>query len=497
MVRRRLDHDTVVSTEWFAARSALALVATALIGTAFGVLAAFVRLGWPPAAALDRFVTDRLNDLVADRDLLQQALTGVTDLGGTPVLIWMLVVGVAWLLLRRQPRLAVYVAVTALGALVLNAVVKALVARLRPVVDDPVYTVPGWSFPSGHAMSSLVFYGVLFLVFGPMLRQRPRAIFATTLAIVVALVGFTRIALGAHYLTDVVAGWLLGTLWLIATAVAFHHWRQDAHITGAGRLPGELPRRDLARARPVPAHHPPTIPHPWHALGQLTVVWVAIAGTLVGLGALITTQGTAPPPLVWENAVVSWLAENRTPALTDLLQFVGKLGSTPWVLAGYFVVAPLAVALTRNWRPVLFLTATLAGELTLFLTASSIVGRARPQVPQLNPDLPPTASFPSGHVAAVTALYTATALIAWSLTRRWWRWIFVAPAVLTPLAVAFQRLYAGVHYPTDVAGSLLLALPWTFAVWWVMKPGRRTTRPDSPQKTDDGTTADEHSPQRQ
>lgn len=108
-----------------------------------GLLLVLVRTHWPPLRQLDRTVADRLNDLVADNGVVVNALTALTNLGGTPMLLWLLTVGTAWLLIRRQPLLAAYVVVTALGAFVLNAVVKELVDRLRPAVDVPVAVAPG------------------------------------------------------------------------------------------------------------------------------------------------------------------------------------------------------------------------------------------------------------------------------------------------------------------------------------------------------------------
>ena len=143
----------------FAVRSAGALVAVVVVGATFGLVAALVRVEWEPMRWLDLALADGLNDLLSGDAVLSEVLRGVTDLGGTATLLWLLVVSGLWLLLRRQPRLAVYVAVSTLGAMILNAVVKELVGRLRPVVHDPVYTVPGLSFPSGHAMNSLVTYG--------------------------------------------------------------------------------------------------------------------------------------------------------------------------------------------------------------------------------------------------------------------------------------------------------------------------------------------------
>ena len=91
----------------------------------------------------------------------------VTWLGSDGVL-WTVIGAAAIILaLRRRWRLAAYLIVTGAGALVLDPVLKSLVGRLRPVVAHPIAHGTGNSFPSGHALGSIVCYGALLLVFLP------------------------------------------------------------------------------------------------------------------------------------------------------------------------------------------------------------------------------------------------------------------------------------------------------------------------------------------
>jgi undecaprenyl-diphosphatase len=357
-------------------------------------------------------------------------------------------------------------------------VVKELVARLRPEVEGQFYAVAGWSFPSGHSMSSFVFYGVLALVFAPLLHRAPRRLFITAVTVLVVAIGFTRMALGAHYLTDVISGWLLGALWLAFTTVAFHRWRQEAHIPDTGALPGDVAEDDAVELRPVPEDHPPGLPHPWQKLGVLVIGWVLLVGALFWLGKLVTA-GARPPAI--DLAVTSWMTEHHNPLVASVLDLLGELGSTGVVVTGALVVGPLAIAVTRDWQPAVFLGLALGGEIVLFMTMTALVDRHRPEAARLNPDLPPTSSFPSGHVAAAITLYTATALLVHAITTRWWRWIPTVLAVVVVTLVAVQRLYAGFHYFTDVVGSLLLALTWTFLTWQVICRRRldATSRPSA------------------
>ncbi|MFB8759309.1 phosphatase PAP2 family protein [Streptomyces nigra] len=471
-------------------RPAAGAVLLLLAATAFVLLLFLVRGQWGPLRAMDQAVADGLNGAVAGHGVVVEALRAVTGLGGSPALAWVTGVGVVWLLLRRQVRAALYVAVAAVGAWVLISVVKALVGRLRPVVDEPLDSPSGLSFPSGHALSSLVSYGVLLLVFLPVMSRRVRRAALAVAVVVVVLVGFTRIALGVHYLTDVVAVWLLGAVWLAVTAVAFRHWPRERLLghpmpqaaeggpVERSRVPSGLPVLGSAEAlRPVPERHAHALPRPLLAGAELMVVWLLIAGALYGLGTLIKGAGAGPEPTGWDGAVVRDLAEVRTPWLNDAAEGLRILGGAPGIIAGVAIVAPLAVAVTRSWRPLALLGLALVGQIILFLVTVALVARARPDVPHLTAELPPTASYPSGHVTATLTLTACTAIIVFRATgRTGWRVTSVVLAVLITAAVAFERLYAGAHYPSDVLAALLLAGPWTAACWWATRPapGDRT-----------------------
>lgn len=139
---------------------------------------------------------------------------------------------------RRQRRPAALVAVTMVGAAMLSGGTKALIGRPRPVVAVVVDRAPGKSFPSGHALTSFVAVGRLVLLLWPACSARQRVLLLGAATLLVTGIGVSRLALGVHFLTDVLGGWLLGGLWLI----------------GSRRLVARLriPRR--ARRRPAGLH---------------------------------------------------------------------------------------------------------------------------------------------------------------------------------------------------------------------------------------------------
>ena len=455
--------------ERFAARASAGLVAVTAMGLVFALLLALVHGAWAPLDELDRAVADALNSRVAGSRPMVNLLKGVTDFGGRTVLTLVLLVGATYLLIRRQPRLAVYVAATAGGAFVLDPVVKLLVERIRPVVEVPVAAAPGPSFPSGHALGSLVSYGVLLLVFLPTLRRRWRAGAFAVVAVLVVLIGFSRVALGVHYLTDVVAGWALGIVWLTVTAVAFRTWRRETGRSAPPLADGLAPEA-ASQIAAAPGERGEALPHPVRKLTELAVAWVLVVGAVFGAGVLVTAVLADSPAFAFDRGTVRWLTANHTAELTSLSTVGTAIGSTHWIIVGVLAASGLALATLRRWRPVVFLVVVMVGEVTLFLVTSTVVSRSRPAVRPLDPDLPPTSSYPSGHVAGILCLSLAIALLSWRSGSKALRWTAVTAAVVVPIVVALSRLYWGVHHPTDILGSVLLSVLWVAAAWRIIRP---------------------------
>jgi membrane-associated phospholipid phosphatase len=156
-------------------------------------------------------------------------MTAVTTLGNTPVLA--LVAGTAcwYLVSRSRGRDAALLVLALVGSQSLGWVLKATFERPRPSFDDPVATADWFSFPSGHAMSSIALYGALAYVFSDRFSSvRSRLAGFGGLALLVAAIGFSRLYLGVHYLTDVLAGYSAGLAWLLL-AIGVLHVRRRGH----------------------------------------------------------------------------------------------------------------------------------------------------------------------------------------------------------------------------------------------------------------------------
>lgn len=111
------------------------------------------------------------------------------------------------------------------GSLLITTVLKDFFQRARPELFDSGYTASFYSFPSGHATVAVGFYGTLTLLAAWRLRGFWRWAVVTAGIVLVLLIGFSRLYLGVHYPTDVLAGYLSATIWVGAVGVAFLIWR--------------------------------------------------------------------------------------------------------------------------------------------------------------------------------------------------------------------------------------------------------------------------------
>nr|WP_230414945.1 phosphatase PAP2 family protein [Micromonospora tarapacensis] len=192
----------------------------------FTLLATLVVGDWPPLLRLDAAIAAHLHRYALDHPAWVWVMSVWTDtLAPMPLRAAALVL-VIWLIRRGARRLAVWVATTVLLGGLLGPLLKLLVGRHRPDLADPVAEAPGLAFPSGHALNAVLAAGVLVVVFLPRAGDRSTARLAVRLgALLIALVtGLSRIALGVHWTSDVLAGWLLGVAVVAATSTAFAVW---------------------------------------------------------------------------------------------------------------------------------------------------------------------------------------------------------------------------------------------------------------------------------
>jgi len=145
----------------------------------------------------------------------------VITLAGGSAFLFLLTGSTAFVLARRKRLDAAYLLAAFLGAEALNLGLKLLFARERPELDSPFVNLDTYSFPSGHANVSIAVYGAIAILLA---RRTPswwaRTSIVLAAAFLIALIGFSRLYLGAHFLSDVLAGFDAGFTWLmLCTAI--------------------------------------------------------------------------------------------------------------------------------------------------------------------------------------------------------------------------------------------------------------------------------------
>ncbi|GAA0368487.1 phosphatase PAP2 family protein [Microbispora corallina] len=236
-LRRRFDPERRLGLRLTVASGALALVAVP-----FMLLLVLVKTASEPLNRIDQGAAERLHAQAVAHPSFARAMELVSDVFGP--LTWRIAVGaaVAWLLYRRAYHLALWAATTITVGGLLGLAVKVVVARARPHLPDPVALAPGASFPSGHTVNATLGAGILLLLALPLVRERGRAVVWALAVLIPLAVGFSRIALGVHWFSDVVAGLVLGVAVVAATSAAFETWRRDV-----GRRPVEPYKEGVGR----------------------------------------------------------------------------------------------------------------------------------------------------------------------------------------------------------------------------------------------------------
>lgn len=171
------------------------------------VLGVLVGVHWRPLLSLDQRIEESVHRVVlAHRWLFD--LAHVVTYTGDPVVVTALSLLLALVLARRgRVRDAGYVLAVRLVAALLSSGLKVVVDRPRPVLDHPLLHVATTSFPSGHALGAAALWGSVAVLAGGRLRRAGRLALAAVVPVVVAA---SRVVLGVHFVTDVVAGLVLG-----------------------------------------------------------------------------------------------------------------------------------------------------------------------------------------------------------------------------------------------------------------------------------------------
>ncbi len=216
MVKRLADRLTLAAVVWLAA----GLASSAFVIWAFAKLTDEVIEG--ESRRFDRAALLWIH--AHSPGWLDGPMHLVTALGYGQVVLPLLAAAVFAFYLKGWRLSATLLLVSTTGGSLLTAVLKAVFGRARPELFESGYTASSYSFPSGHATVAVGFYGTLTLILAYRLGGFARWAVVAGGVLLVLLIGFSRLYLGVHYPTDVLAGFLAAPLWVVCVGVVYVVW---------------------------------------------------------------------------------------------------------------------------------------------------------------------------------------------------------------------------------------------------------------------------------
>ena len=223
-----LEQPGAASFEYLGVQALLGLaLALALVG--FLVLSRDVMTG-SPLTLFDQQLAEALSQVPGPNT--RAAMEVMTMIGSGWVLGLIALVTAVFLLRRRQKVLATGLVVAMIGGGILNQALKAVYRRPRPFHHH------SWSFPSGHAMESLITAGMLWYLAETLLPRRAARLIGAGLFLMVLFIGTSRLVLGWHYFSDVIAGYAAGLVWVTACISATEIARRGDEARGGRPAPG-------------------------------------------------------------------------------------------------------------------------------------------------------------------------------------------------------------------------------------------------------------------
>lgn len=453
------------------------------------VLALFVMLAvaahQSPSFPVDLSISGALRPLYSTP--LGHLITFVGDQQG-PVgasIAYLLIFGV--LVVGRFFLEAICLAISGLGAEVGNIVVNAIVARPRPAgdVSHTLANLGAHSFPSGHTADCVGLYGFVFFLAAlansvqpAHSRWRPWLIAAQVVSVIFILnVGVSRVIEGQHWPSDVVGGYLLGSLFLVIGISLYHVLAQrEAGIAKHGALALATSRiemlgRDIGTldhriAEDVGLRGPDLqaqvrAPWPSWTIALVAALWVEVATITLLLAVSAHRYATFPI----DTSLAATVQQLRGTLWARLIYPAGDLQwYLPTAIAYVIIFGTLLVL--RLYLAAIFTAISSFGTDLVNVFINAMVSRPRPhgvRITTLTGGALGSASFPSGHVAHTVGLYGFVfflCILAMRAQPRLKPWLIAIQAVCLYfiLFVGVSRVLEGQHWPSDVIGGYLVGL---------------------------------------
>ncbi|WP_168210470.1 phosphatase PAP2 family protein [Persicimonas caeni] len=165
------------------------------------------------------------NAEIAGPFFVEKFAKDLTTLGGYPFVVLLTFIVIGYLVLNRHIRHAVEVTLSVAGGAAIVMGLKELFGRARPEIVPPMYEVATWSFPSGHSSTAAVVFLTLGILIARFVTRKRLTLYVIGVAFLLTfIVGWSRVALGVHYPTDVLAGWAMGLTWALFSWLVVNFW---------------------------------------------------------------------------------------------------------------------------------------------------------------------------------------------------------------------------------------------------------------------------------
>ena len=325
--------------------------------------------------------------------------------------------------------------------------------RPRPAFQtDIVLSDP--TFPSGHTLSAIVCYGFLAYLLVPKMPSRFWKWFTVIVLTLVALfVGVSRLLLGGHYLTDVIAGYAIGIAWAgVVYTLVERIFSQDKIVTTTAQ--------ESSITESTEGLHSPGLFKKRPIIGIILILLGGLSFAALGYSLLTHSLLVQLDQSIYETLIAK--ARTAPARVNDLMIFGFFLGKQVAIL----IVTILSIYFFYKsyWPELAMLLISSAGGSFVWNFFVNYFGRPRPPI-QTGLAVRTIPSFPSGHTMSAIIVYGfLTYLLIPKMPSRFWKWTLLIAMAGIVLFDGFSRIFQGSHYLTDVLAGYALGLAWAALV---------------------------------
>ena len=335
-------------------------------------------------------------------------------------------------------------------------VLSRLFDRARPAIQTEI-VLSDPSFPSGHALSAFVFYGLVAYLLVPKMPSRFWKWFVVLLAaFVIIFVGLSRLILGGHYVTDVVAGYAIGIAWAGLVYTVTEIFFREKSV--------QEPEQSIDK-RNMHGLQSPGLFRKWPIIGVILVLFGSLS--FAALGYELITDG---PLIQLDLSIYKELiaqAQVAPPRIGELMLFGFFMGKQ--VILVMVTLLCIYFFHKHYWSEMAMLLLSSAGGSFVWNYFVDYFARPRP-TQQTGLAVTSIPAFPSGHAMSAIICYGFLAyLLIPHMPSRFWKWLVAMAAVAVILFDGYSRVFQGNHYLSDVLAGYALGLAWAVLIYTLIE----------------------------